>query len=456
MEESQIIVFFYLLIIFSKAGIYIFMNFYSFAQELYNINMSLDNSIIDHFQLRDSNNSYYTYGPFHEWKGRVEYICKKMENKTCVESEEKELNGPEYIYKMSNKYLTGEKKTKYIDLLKNGKIKRLNESCEKNFKNCGKIDTLGQKLCLSKEEECPIQDFKISNKEIKGYNNVEYQYNQIHEFISYSNKRTDLSIIGNITLSSDTPCINNNDQSWEKLEKKEKEETKYCKKEYKKQKKDIRYKLAGTISYVNIYQSNLPTNAFNSMYSQLLGHSLGVYIRPFIGIDVDCYRNSKFDYDNNKKLQKTIDDLIMFSKSYLVILISIFLCGGIFKCKCGKDPILIILIFFNFIFLLTHYLIYKTLRKFNNNTFDCIDEFTNFLYGRDQERIDLLIKLVFVLIICHLILIIHPLYLERKNIKNCFKKKDNENENTDNNNDLSIEISEQQKNENDIQAASIN
>jgi len=111
-----------------------------------------------------------------------------MENKTCVESEKIELNGPEYIYKMSNKYLTGEKKTKYIDLLKNGKIKRLNESCEKNFKNCGKIDTLGQKLCLSKEEECPIQDFKISNKEIKGYNNVEYQYNQIHEFISYSNK----------------------------------------------------------------------------------------------------------------------------------------------------------------------------------------------------------------------------------------------------------------------------
>lgn len=28
--------------------------------------------------------------------------------------------------KMSNKYLTGEKKTKFVDLLKNGKIKRLN------------------------------------------------------------------------------------------------------------------------------------------------------------------------------------------------------------------------------------------------------------------------------------------------------------------------------------------
>lgn len=127
------------------------------------------------------------------------------------------------------------------------------------------------------------------------------------------------------------------------------------------------------------------------MYSQLLGHSLGVYIKPFIGIDVDCYRNSKFDYDNNKKSQKTIDDLIMLSKSYIVILISIFLCGGVLKCKSDKDPILFILIFFDFIFLLPHYSMYKTLRKFNNNTFDCSDEFTNFLYGRDKERIDLLI-----------------------------------------------------------------
>ena len=44
----------------------------------------------------------------------------------------------------------------YEDLLKHS-----GEKCEENYKKCGKLDTLGNIMCIPKEDECPINEVKV-------------------------------------------------------------------------------------------------------------------------------------------------------------------------------------------------------------------------------------------------------------------------------------------------------
>ena len=40
-------------------------------------------------------------------------------------------------------------------------LKHSGEKCEENFKKCGILDTLGNIICIPKEDECPINDLII-------------------------------------------------------------------------------------------------------------------------------------------------------------------------------------------------------------------------------------------------------------------------------------------------------
>ena len=171
------VVYFYFFIIFIKGYIRIYIVFHNFNLEIHNINNSLDNYVVTNFGLRDSDENYdATLGPFHKWGGRRKYNCIEYQNQTCIKTETIILNEPEYIYKFSGKYLTGNKYKKYKDLFKEGFIIKKNENCRNGLKNCGKIDTLDQILCLPVEVQCPIQDFIVANNQkIKGYENIEYK-----------------------------------------------------------------------------------------------------------------------------------------------------------------------------------------------------------------------------------------------------------------------------------------
>ena len=106
---------------------------------------------------------------FHTWKGRFEkYRCYDEEEHsydTCYkivdETDIKKINGKYFCYNYKS----------YRDLLNSGQIIKKGEECPLEFqKNCGKLDTLEQELCIGSNEKCPLYDVGIGyNSDIDNY-----------------------------------------------------------------------------------------------------------------------------------------------------------------------------------------------------------------------------------------------------------------------------------------------
>ena len=62
------------------------------------------------------------------------------------------------------------------DLINSGLIIHKTQNCKENYKSCGIIDTLDRKLCVNKDEDCPINKDDIDN---------------FHENLFISNKKLD-------------------------------------------------------------------------------------------------------------------------------------------------------------------------------------------------------------------------------------------------------------------------
>ena len=91
------------------------------------------------------------------------------------------------------------------------------EICEENYKKCGILDTLGNIMCIPKEEECPINDIKVDLA--SNYNNyISQGYKMAHlenlteEYsLYYTNMKTDREIIVKMFFSDEIPrYINKN------------------------------------------------------------------------------------------------------------------------------------------------------------------------------------------------------------------------------------------------------
>ena len=355
------------------------------------LSLSLNQSLMINFEMKDSNNSYNSIGPFHKWSGREQKICVKKgdSDKDCEKWETIPLNSPQYIYKIAKKYLTYNNFSSYEFLLKFGFIIKENNTCLPNLKYCGKIDTLNQKLCLPKNIDCPIQDFRINSSPIQGYNYIRYSFNNsISEYILYTNKKTDLFIIGKISLGSNTPCVDIDEENWEKLEEYEIDKTVQCKNDNNGNLFDKRYNETGNLSYINIYQSNLPDDAFSDMKESIKGHNLYVYKRPYIGVDLKCYNNSDFNPDNYKDLKDSIDTISKISIDYIKCAGATLGASFIFNIPdCGPIFVGLYLIGFNaYGFFINLYLTKKFPRYITD--FNCSDEFTNSLVkdGNDELK----------------------------------------------------------------------
>ena len=97
-------------------------------------------------------------------------------------------------------------------------LKHSGEKCEENFKKCGIMDTLGNIMCIPKEDECPINDILIDTKD----NNDSFfdsEYNICYsEYLDdnnlslyYSNKTIDQKIITEIIFNTTTHYYINKD-----------------------------------------------------------------------------------------------------------------------------------------------------------------------------------------------------------------------------------------------------
>ena len=106
---------------------------------------------------------------FHKWKGIYEedycYDEEREKYKKCYitvdKADIKKINGKYFCYKSIS----------YRDLLNSGQIIKKGEECPSGFpKNCGRLDTLEQELCIGSNEKCPLYDVGIGyNSDINNY-----------------------------------------------------------------------------------------------------------------------------------------------------------------------------------------------------------------------------------------------------------------------------------------------
>ena len=83
----------------------------------------------------------------------------------------------------------------YYDLLKNSS----KDKCPENLKQCGILDTYGNKLCLNKDIPCPINDLVLdkTSKKLeyneKGYQQIYYKILRKYEGYSFYYKNTSIN-----------------------------------------------------------------------------------------------------------------------------------------------------------------------------------------------------------------------------------------------------------------------
>ena len=81
-----------------------------------------------------------------------------------------------------------------------------NQECQNGYKKCGKLDNMGNYLCLPKDEECPINDIIISNR--KRYDLTNYNNITIDDKYFYYTNLSDKPIISKLKVMEGKICMN--------------------------------------------------------------------------------------------------------------------------------------------------------------------------------------------------------------------------------------------------------
>ena len=125
----------------------------------FNISDIFDSSPLFDFSYSENCEPGKSAVVFHKWGGRKDKewtIGDDLlpEQKTVVvdETDIKQIYGKYFCYK----------KKSYKELLYNGQIIKKGEQCPSAYqKNCGRLDTLEQELCIKEDEKCPLYDARL-------------------------------------------------------------------------------------------------------------------------------------------------------------------------------------------------------------------------------------------------------------------------------------------------------
>jgi len=256
---------------------------------------------------------------FHKWGGRLDYEWTVDENlmptkKVVVvdQTDLKKINGVYFCYNHIS----------YKDLLNNGQIIKKGTECPSEYKkNCGRLDSLEQELCIKETENCPLYDVGIgSASDLDNYNydsSANIYYN--NENFNKANKK----IIGRLVLNEGQPCYNATEKLWKKFSSKEGFDTNLqCDMEIFGKYSDDRYEERGEISYKRLYQDNLNPESQNIVVPNLVGNELvHLYKREFFGIDKECDKKYNLNDNTYESLHKSEQ-----SEFYLLIIEGILIC----------------------------------------------------------------------------------------------------------------------------------
>ena len=228
--------------------------------------------------LESPSHDHISYDSFYTWQG-------------TIQKDKQELK-PIKINKIFNNKFFYEKINKtYFDYLKTS-VKE-NENCNENYKKCGILDSNNNILCLPNNEECPINDLKISDFELYDllpeYNYIELveTLTSIKKYIYFTNNKIDNKIITNFKLSYDSPCIAPNEHSWISINTNEKEKSCNCFTYINDKLNDPSYiEVGNNIFMKSLYYDN-EINIFNDYSSE----KVKLYTRNYYYINEDCANN---------------------------------------------------------------------------------------------------------------------------------------------------------------------
>ena len=344
------------------------------------------------FSLND-NCSDKSYNVFHTWEGWMKKIFSIPKDKYVWVIRDKtnitKINGKYFCYNFIS----------YKDLLNNGQIIKQGTECPKEYnKNCGRIDTLNQELCINENEKCPLYDIGIGEPP----DNISYIYNK-ESNIYYNNDNYNIekkSIIGKLILNDGQPCYEPNEKLWKKFSTSEATKTHLnCTNiqifgTYS----EDRYIEKGEITYKKLYEENLNETSKNLTLNNITDNEIvHLYKREFYGIDKECDKkfnliddfNDLKNIQESDKINQTMEGMII-----AIVVIPFFLCLEIaFYCSkldmISQKVYFWAYLFYLFIvgcFLYYHYIAYIKMLESDYSNYNCSDSIINEIIKKGNEN----------------------------------------------------------------------
>ena len=212
-------------------------------------------------------------------------------------------------------FYTKDVKVSYKTLLEHSVSSKA--QCGAGYKQCGILNTKGDKLCLKKSQECPINYLKVTSSEIN--NELDYlddndndddkslfyssYFNLGESYLHYSNKAVDRPIIADLRFAIDEICEGGYEE--------------YCDNYNYEQ---THYQLIDKISARDFF--NRETFDYSKITYES-GKQVGWYYREYIGFDRNCF-------DTNEKVYNKISVVKILTIAFLF-----FLCVTVFANGLG-------------------------------------------------------------------------------------------------------------------------
>ena len=355
-----------------------------------------DSSPLFDFSLSDDCQSKEKY-VLNQWGGRLKFKTGFDDdwNFDTRLAPSEETN----ITKINKKYFCY-KHISYKDLLYNGQIIKKGAECPSEYKkNCGRIDTLEQELCIKEIDNCPLYDLGIGPQT----DLVNYIYDEKSN-VYYNNNnynKAPKTIIGRLVLSDGQPCYNSTEKLWRKFDKEEAFDTHLkCEFEVFGEYNEKSSEKRGDITYKTLYIDNLNSQCKDLVLDNIKGdETVSLYRREFYGIDKEC--DSKFHLDENtykvfRSSEKSMYLLLCLEGIVVLILSFIYMLYELIICCLGekdKLPWFVHTIFFSIYtaFLvccfICHVVYYYRVNYYNISDYNCSDSITNEIIRKGTEFI---------------------------------------------------------------------
>ena len=361
-----------------------------------------------------NSSDYLSYKSFYTWQGTLKTVKsgrtrRKVQNINPIEINK--IYNNYFFYKNNNKT--------YFDYLddsvKNG------ENCKENYINCGILDTNNNILCTPKEEECPLNDVKISDRLLPDLLSSGYDYIQITEsltdsikYIYFTNKKVDNKIITHFELSADKPCISPDEHNWIAKNSNEKESTCNCQTYINENLYDPSYIEVGS----NILMKSLYYDNGIPVYNNYHIETVNLYARNYYYLDKQCLDKYILDYDNLEKyyISKILTiRILQYIEFGFVIVYIVCLIRSLFL-KVEKKPIGLYLIITDIIILygIIINIIFLVFISGNNLNYSCgnlnINSKINNIFNNEFRFVIILVFSIIDIVAGVIILILNTLY----------------------------------------------